>query len=130
MLYLLNQWEFCHDLAGTFANLINFLFMLFSNSVALEVCPIRPAFLFIESGGNLPTNWGKSGMNRKNSCLSVSHALDAWGELKSENSFQCFRSYHRNITNGNFKGINVLWETEKLGYCSFVTPCVCILDRW
>lgn len=97
---------------------------------ASKVCPIRPAFLFIESGGNLPTIWGKSGMNRKNSCLSVSHSLDAWVESMSENSPLCYRSYYRNITNGNFEGIKALWEAEILGYCSFVTAYVHVLDRW
>lgn len=74
----------------------------------------------------MSTSWGKSGMTRKKSCLSVSHTLEAGGELKSEDSF---RSGHRNITSSNFKGINILLETEKLGYCSFVTAHFYILDR-
>ena len=60
----------------------------------------------------------------------MSHTLNAGGELEAENSLLCFRSYHRNIANGNFKGINVLWENEKLGCCSFVIAHVYILDRW
>lgn len=54
-----------HELAGTFANLIHFLFILISNQVALEICRIRSAFVFIEPSGNLPTNCASSGRTER-----------------------------------------------------------------
>lgn len=127
VLYWINE-NFLMSLQVLLQIPLTFYLCCSATKAASEVCLIRPAFLFLESGGNLPTNWGKTGMNRKNSCLSVSHSLDAWVQLKSENSPLCYRSYYRNITNGNFERIEVLWEIKILRYCSFVTAYVRVLD--